>query len=60
MSNYSILETSEGKYIKEVRNNIPNGKETFYWKSGHEYIEDWKNNIKEGRGFSNMKQVIFI
>ena len=52
MSNYSILETSEGiKYIGEVRNNNQNGKETFYWKSGHEYIEDWKNNIKEGRGF---------
>ena len=51
MSNYSILETSEGKYIGEVTNNIPNGKGTFYWKSGHKYVGDWKNNIKERRGF---------
>ena len=40
----------DGKYERELKNGLFDGKGTFYFKNGDRYEGNWKKGIKEGRG----------
>ena len=43
-------ENNIGKYLGEIRSDLPNGRGTFTWYIGDKYVGEWKDGKRNGKG----------
>ena len=43
-------EDTDGKYLGEIRNGVPEGQGTFTFPDGEQYVGEWKEGLYHGQG----------